>query len=69
MAKYRTLSSASHNWMSKLAARYQPVKIIRKIGHNTYEVIDKFKNLHIIDVRSMKGYNPELEDLLKTLED
>ncbi|KAL7025590.1 hypothetical protein ACKWTF_013553 [Chironomus riparius] len=53
----------------KLAARYQPVKVIRKIGHNTYEVIDKFKNQHVIDVRSMKDYNPELEDLLRTLDD
>lgn len=68
MARYRTLSSSAHNWMSKLAARYQPVKIIRKLGHNTYEVIDKFKANHVIDVRSIKDFNPELEEILKTLE-
>lgn len=68
MARYRTLSSSSHNWMSKLAARFQPVKIIRKLGHNTYEVMDKFKTIHVIDVRSIKDFNPELEEILKTLD-
>jgi len=68
MARYRTLSSSSHNWMSKLAARFQPVKIIRKLGHNTYEVMDKFKTNHVIDVRSIKDFNPELEEILKTLD-
>jgi transposase InsO family protein len=65
MAKYRTLSSGGHHWMAKLAAKYYPVKIIRKCGHNTYEVMDIHKQTHIIDVRSMNNVVPELEEVLK----
>ena len=65
LAKYRTLSSGAHNWMSKLAAKYQPVKIIRKRGHNTYEVEDIFGGKSILDVRSIKNVVPELNDILR----
>ena len=65
LAKYRTLSSGAHNWMSKLAARYQPVKIIRKLGHNTYEVEDIFESKTVLDVRSIKKVVPELSELLR----
>lgn len=66
LAKYRTLSSGAHNWMSKLAARYQPVKIVRVKGHNTYEVEDIFGNKSILDVRSIKDAVPELSDILRS---
>lgn len=65
MAKYRTLSSSSHNWMKKLAAKYQPVKIIKKLGHNTYEVEDVFRAKHIIDVRSINNIVPEINERLQ----
>ena len=65
LAKYRTLSSGAHNWMSKLAAKYQPVKIIKRIGHNTYEVEDIFNSRSILDVRSIKNVVPELSDILR----
>ena len=67
MAKYRTLSSGSHNWMSKLAAKYYPVKIIRKLGHNTYEVLDVNNSKHTLDVRSINNVVPELQDILREI--
>jgi hypothetical protein len=65
MAKYRTLSSSGHNWMKKLAAKYQPVKIIRKVGHNMYEVEDGFRARHTLDVRSLNNVIPELNERLQ----
>lgn len=65
MAKYRTLSSGAHNWMSKLAAKYYPVKIMRKLGHNVYEVIDVNNQIHTLDVRSLSDVVSELQDIWK----
>jgi hypothetical protein len=67
MAKYRTLSSGGHHWMSKLAAKYYPVRILNKIGHNTYEVIDVNGTKHTLDVRSINNVVPELQDILKEI--
>lgn len=67
MAKYRTLSSGGHNWMSKLAAKYYPVKILKKLGHNTYEVVDVNGTKHTLDVRSISNVVPELQDILKDI--
>jgi len=68
MAKYRTLSSSAHNWASKLAAKYQPVKILKKIGHNTYEVEDGHRAHHILDVRSINNVIPEINDRLQEVD-
>lgn len=68
MAKYRTLSSGQHNWMGKLAAKFYPVKITRKVGHNTYEVNDTLGQNHTLDVRSLRATNTELNEILETLE-
>jgi hypothetical protein len=68
MAKYRTLSSSGHGWMSKLAAKYYPVKIIKKLGHNVYEVEDQNKNRFTLDVRSLSMIDAELDTILDNIE-